>query len=93
MKTEKLIHQLARRAQPVTPIGRPITRLTLWLLFATAFMFVAVHLVGARLIWRRVRQRTDLLLYASSQHFLSRWWQRWRLLRFPSRVRIMSSLF
>lgn len=48
MKTDTLIHQLAMDLQPVKPIGRPIARLTLWLLFATAFMSFAVYLVGAR---------------------------------------------
>lgn len=48
MRTETLIHQLAIEAQPVRPIGRPIARLMLWLLFATVFMSFAVFLVGVR---------------------------------------------
>jgi hypothetical protein len=48
MKTDKLIHQLAMDLQPVKPIGRPIVRLTLWLLFATVFMSLAVYIVGPR---------------------------------------------
>src|SRR5262245_39013821 len=48
MKTDALIHQLALELQPVKPVGRPIARLILWLLFATAFMSFAVYLVGIR---------------------------------------------
>ena len=48
MKTDKLIHQLAMDLQPVKPIGRPIAQLTLWLLFASAFMAFTVYIVGAR---------------------------------------------
>jgi len=48
IKTDKLIHQLAMDLRPVKPIGRPIARLTLWLLFATVFMSLAVYIVGPR---------------------------------------------
>ena len=48
MRTEVLIHQLAMELKPVRPLGRPVTRLSLWLLFAVALTSLGIVLIGVR---------------------------------------------
>ena len=46
MNTEALIHQLVIEAGPVKPLGRPIVRLALWVLFAAICTAAGVILIG-----------------------------------------------
>ena len=46
MKTESLIHQLALHAEPVKPIGSPISRLLLWTLVSVLLVLAGVELIG-----------------------------------------------
>lgn len=48
MNTELLIHQLAIDARPVRPLGRPVVRLAVWVLFAAAVTSFGVFLIGVR---------------------------------------------